>query len=254
MMKLAKYCSIAHQSLFCIMLGRMKVSINKGVIWIKTLYTLYGFAIMIILPYFPLQMASLGLDEVDISLITGIVPILVTFSTPILGLLSDTIGYKSVLFVDIILICLSTTSYIFIPGIEKFKQPFVEIKNDTKEIVSFHWPVCNENCTASWEAITQDNDWIEDINDYISCANVSLSQNEFTIDNESVGGGLFCSSSIHPGSNALNQSTFTCDIENYPDNFLSDVCDFSGNHDRTFWLVFGLQTLITVSFPVNYYA
>lgn len=67
------------------MLHGIKFSLNKGVIWLKILYTLYGFGIMIILPYFPLQMASLGLNDVDISYITGVIPLVVTFTTPFLG-------------------------------------------------------------------------------------------------------------------------------------------------------------------------
>lgn len=51
-------------------------------------------------------MASVQYPEVSPALI---------FHLLITGLLSDAIGYKSVLIVDIILICLSTTSYIFVP-------------------------------------------------------------------------------------------------------------------------------------------
>ena len=70
----------------------MKLKINKGILWLKILYTLYGFGIMISMPFYVLQLYSLGLDEEDISLIVGIVPLITMITTPLLGNLNQLIG------------------------------------------------------------------------------------------------------------------------------------------------------------------
>ena len=62
-----------------------KLKFNREVVWLKLVYTLHGFGILVVLPFIPLQMASLGLNAEDISLILGLIPFILTFTTPILG-------------------------------------------------------------------------------------------------------------------------------------------------------------------------
>ena len=63
----------------------MRFQINKGILWLKILYTLYGFGIMISQPFIVLQLYSLGLEEEDISLMLGIVPLITMITTPLAG-------------------------------------------------------------------------------------------------------------------------------------------------------------------------
>lgn len=168
-----------------------------------------------------------------------------------IGLLSDTIGYKSVLLIDIILLSLSTTSYIFIPGYQegRVQKPFANITNETLEITSIQWPVdssSGENCTDSWKDIIQSN-WLENITHYINCdVNISLVADNFMLNNKEVEG--FCI--ITDPNLAYNQSTFTCNIDTHP-YFIENCYSSFGNQRQTFWLAFGLQTIITVRTDLN---
>ena len=49
--------------------------INKGVIWLKIVQALWSLGVMIIYPFINLQMASLGLNTEDISLVNGLIPL-----------------------------------------------------------------------------------------------------------------------------------------------------------------------------------
>ena len=63
----------------------MKFHINKGILWVKILYSLFAFAVTISQPFFVLQLYSLGLKEESISWIVGICPLMTTVTTPLIG-------------------------------------------------------------------------------------------------------------------------------------------------------------------------
>ena len=48
---------------------------NYDIIWIKVAYAFFGFGMSMVLPFNSLQMASMGLTNVDISLMFGIIPL-----------------------------------------------------------------------------------------------------------------------------------------------------------------------------------
>ena len=64
-----------------------RIHINREVIWLKIVYFLTDFGIAIVGPYVSLQMANVGLIPEDISLIMGLTPFIITFTTPLLGTL-----------------------------------------------------------------------------------------------------------------------------------------------------------------------
>ena len=59
--------------------------INKSVIWLKIVQALWSLGVMIIYPFINLQMASLGLNTEDISLVNGLIPLAIMITTPIAG-------------------------------------------------------------------------------------------------------------------------------------------------------------------------
>ena len=62
-----------------------RININREVVWLKIVYFLTDFGIAIVGPYVSLQMANVGLIPEDISLIMGLTPFIITFTTPLLG-------------------------------------------------------------------------------------------------------------------------------------------------------------------------
>ena len=91
------------------------LNLNHGVIWIKVAYGLFGLGMILVFPYITLQMASLGLTNVDVSLLYGIIPLISMPFVPISGFIGDTIGYKFVLSAEIIITGSAFTSFHFIP-------------------------------------------------------------------------------------------------------------------------------------------
>jgi MFS family permease len=63
--------------------------INRGVLWLKIGYSLFGLGLIIVLPFVPLQMSALGLSDEDISLILGLMPVVTIFTLPLFGKLNS---------------------------------------------------------------------------------------------------------------------------------------------------------------------
>ena len=63
----------------------MNFKINKGVFWLKAGFSLFTFALYMVLPFLALQMSNKGLSDGDISFILGVLPLSVVFVTPFTG-------------------------------------------------------------------------------------------------------------------------------------------------------------------------
>ena len=95
-----------------------------------------------------------------------------------LGFMSDCIGFKYVLALDMIVVCVSSTSLSFIPTYSEgpAKIPLGNVSTDD-ELIAIQWSVCAndqvdhtdlESCLQSWPYGNVDL-WLKNISTYLNC-------------------------------------------------------------------------------------
>ena len=92
--------------------------------------------------------------------------------------MSDCIGFKYVLALDMIVVCVTSTSLSFIPTYSEgpAKIPFANVSTDD-ELIAIQWSVCAndqvdhtdlESCLQSWPYGNVDL-WLKNISTYLNC-------------------------------------------------------------------------------------
>ena len=182
-----------------------------------------------------------------------------------LGFLSDIIGRKTILAWNIVVLCLSWTSFNFIPAYKEspHKVPFINYttfngSNAAAELVSIQWPICDhanvdntsiETCLQSWlYSISQENVLVENITNYLPDLdpglNIPVAKKSMIFQNlTSTRNGTFCTL-LNVDLVTDHQNEFaTSEIVDHP-TIPGNCWQTFGNKNKTFWIVFMVFLLI----------
>lgn len=206
-----------------------------------------GFSL--IWPFLSLQMRSLGLSYQDISLTIAFTPFITTFSTPFLGLLGDRISYKAVLIADLVVMIISSTSFLYLPKIQTFtRTPKINLVYESSavlSVVNLTWPhlPCSSqtdiNSSTCQSVIDENIELFGDIHEYLTCdsdiaQSIIKPISNFNYSVLDTKNGTMCFGFGEPVLNTPNHDRVECEIAIH--GVMESCEDTIGSHALTFGL------------------